>query len=319
MAWPAGSCALGLNQGCAGMSSILISLWPLFVLILAGYLLRRCGFPSAEFWPGAERFNYFILFPALLFSSLCSAPLDNPALPRLLAAVTLALFICGAGLLLMRRLKNWPASRFGVLLQGVLRFNTYLGLAAVSSLYGKEGMLAATIIIALLVPMVNVLSVLALSADSGTTVKSLVVPVAKNPLILSCLAGAVLNLSGIQMKWGVDRLLTLLANTSLPLGLLSVGAALHLSELRGQFGALLGNSITRLLVVPAVALFCARALSLPAIETTVLVLFFALPTAPTSYVLARQLGGDGHLMAGIITFQTLLSAISLLMVVAVVA
>lgn len=301
------------------MSDILISLWPLFVLILAGYCMKRFGFPGADFWPGAERFNYFVLFPALLFSSLCSAPLDNPALPRLLAAVMLVLLICGTGLLVVRRLKNWPASRFGVLLQGVLRFNTYLGLAAVNSLYGKEGMLFATVIIALFVPTVNVLSVLALSADKDTTVKSLMIPIAKNPLILSCLAGAIVNLSGIQMKWGADRLLTLLASTSLPLGLLSVGAALHLNELRGQMGTLVGNSITRLLVVPAVALLCARTLMLPAIETTVLVLFFALPTAPTSYVLARQLGGDGHLMAGIITFQTLLSAISLLLVMAVVA
>jgi predicted permease len=60
-------------------------------------------------------------------------------------------------------------------------------------------------------------------------------------------------------------------------------------------------------------------LALPAVETAILVLFFALPTAPTAYVLTRQLGGDSHLMAGIITFQTLLSAISLLLVMAVLA
>lgn len=280
--------------------------------------MKKFGFPDTNFWPGAERFNYFVLFPALLFSSLSSAPLDNPALPRLLAAVILGLFICGTGLLLVRRIKKWPASRFGVLLQGIMRFNTYLGLAAVSSLYGKEGMLLATIVIALFVPTVNVLSVLALSADGHTTFKSLMLPVAKNPLILSCLAGAVLNLSGIQMNWGADKLLTLLANTSLPLGLLSVGAALNLDELRGQMGAVVGNSLTRLLAVPVVALFCARILSLSPLETAVIVLFFALPTAPTSYVLARQLGGDGHLMAGIITFQTLLSGISLLLVLAVI-
>ena len=52
-------------------------------------------------------------------------------------------------------------------------------------------------------------------------------------------------------------------------------------------------------------------LHLPALESSVLVLFFALPTAPTAYVLTRQLGGDGHLMAGIITLQTLLAAASL--------
>lgn len=301
------------------MIDILVSLWPLFVLILAGYGMKRFGFPGEGFWPGAERFNYFVLFPALLFSSLCSAPLDHPALPRLLAAVMLVLFVSTFGLLAARRFKKWPASRFGVLLQGVLRFNTYLGLAAVSGLYGKEGMLFAAVIIAVFVPTVNVLSVMVLSADKNTSFRSRIMPIAKNPLIVACFAGALLNLAGIQLKWGADQLMKLLANTSLPLGLLSVGAALKLNELRGQIGILVVNSLIRLLLIPAIALLIARVLMLSAVETAILVLFFALPTAPTSYVLTRQLGGDSHLMAGIITFQTLLSAISLLLVIAVVA
>lgn len=134
------------------MSHILISLWPLFVLIVAGHVMQRTGFPGAGFWPGAERFNYFVLFPALLFSSLSTAPLDSPALPRLLAAAMIVLGVVTAGLLVARRIKGWPAARFGVQLQGLLRFNTYLGLAAVSGLYGKEGMAYAAVILAVLVP-----------------------------------------------------------------------------------------------------------------------------------------------------------------------
>lgn len=301
------------------MSDLLVALWPLFILIVAGYYLQRAGFPSEGFWPGAERFNYFVLFPALLLHSLCSAPLDNPALPGLLVAIVLVLSICGLAMLALSRFKRWPAARFGVFLQGVLRFNTYLGLAVVSSLYGKEGMLLATVVIALLVPAVNVLSVLALSAGRHTSVKSLFLPVAKNPLILACVAGVLLNLSGVQLRWGSDRLLTLLAAASLPLGLMCVGAALRPNELRAHLGALVGNSVARLLVVPSVALLCARLLALPPLETRILVVFFALPTASSSYLLTRQLGGDGRLMAGIITFQTLLSAASLLLVMAMIA
>ncbi|WP_426335982.1 AEC family transporter [Pseudoduganella sp. R-31] len=298
------------------MSTILISLWPLFLLIVAGYYLKQAGFPGEGFWPGAERFNYFILFPALLFGSLAAAPLDNPALPRLLAATMLALLACGAGLLFFRALNGWPAARFGVMLQGILRFNTYLGLATVGSLYGKQGMLLASVLLALLVPTVNVLSVLALSADSGVNLKSLAVALAKNPLILSCLAGVCLNLTGLHLDWGADRLLALLSGSSLPLGLLCVGAALKPSELRGQLAAMVSNSAARLLLVPLVAWLSARLLKLTGAETAIMVLFFALPTAPTSYVLTRQMGGDGHLMAGIISLQTLLSAISLLAILA---
>ena len=51
------------------MIDLLLALWPLFAMIVAGYWLRLREFPSESFWPGAERLNYFILFPALLFSS----------------------------------------------------------------------------------------------------------------------------------------------------------------------------------------------------------------------------------------------------------
>lgn len=301
------------------MSDILTSLWPLFFLILVGYAMQRARFPGEEFWPGAERLNYYILFPALLFSSLVSAPLDHPALPRLLAAVMLALGIATAGLLIARWCRKWPAARFGVLLQGALRFNTYLGLAAVGGLYGQAGMPFAAAILAILIPSVNLLSILALSVDSNRRPSALILPVAKNPLIIACIGGVMVNLAGIELRWGAEKLLPMLASASLPLGLLSVGAALRPKELHGQYGTMIGNSLFRLLVMPGIAFLSASSLALPALETGILVLFFALPTAPTSYVLARQLGGDSHLMAGIITFQTLFSAISLILVMAVVA
>ncbi len=293
------------------MTTLLLALWPLFALIVAGYFLRLRAFPSEEFWPGAERINYFVLFPALLFSSLATAPLDNPALPQLAGAVMLGLGLAWVGLLIAKRLRGWSAGRFGAITQGVLRFNTYLGLAAVGSLFGKEGLALAALMLALMVPTVNVMSVWALTAERGVSVRGLLLPIAKNPLILACLTGALVNLSGLGLPGGTDRLLGLPAAASLPLGLLCVGAALKPQELGGEIPALGWNCAVRLLAVPLLAYGVAVVLGLPAMETTILVLFFALPTAPTAYVLTRQLGGDSHLMAGIITLQTLLAAASL--------
>jgi len=293
------------------LTALLLALWPLFALIVAGYALRRQGFPSEAFWPGAERLNYFILFPALLFNSLATAPLDNPALAHLAGAVMLGLLLVWIALLVCKRLRTWPAARFGAIAQGSLRFNTYLGLAAVGNLFGQEGLALAALMLALMVPTVNVMSVWALTAERGVSVRSLLLPIFKNPLILACLAGALVNLAGLGLPGGSDRLLGLLAAASLPLGLLCVGAALQPRELSGEVSALGWNSVLRLLAVPLLAYAVARLLALPPMETSVLVLFFALPTAPTAYVLTRQLNGDSHLMAGIITLQTLLATASL--------
>ncbi len=293
------------------MSLILFSLWPLFALIVAGFVLNRRGFPGQGFWPGAERFNYFVLFPALLFNSLAVAPLNSASLPRLAATVLVTLSVCMGGLLLARRLRPWPVARWGVLVQGTLRFNTYMGLAAISALHGPAGLQIAAVVIAVLVPAVNVLSVLAFMTRGQTRARALILPVIRNPLILACVAGALFNLAGLEMKWGSERLLGLLAATSLPLGLLCVGAGLNPSELKGQMGSMCSNAAVRLLAVPAAAWLCARLLQLPATEAAVLVLIFALPTAPAAYVLTRQMAGDSHLMAGIITLQTAASALTL--------
>lgn len=296
------------------MLQLWLALWPLFALIVGGYALRALRFAGDEFWPTAERLNYFVLFPALLFSNLATAPLTNPALPRLALAVLLGLGIAWLGLLLCKRLRGWTAARFGAISQGVLRFNTYLGLAAVGSLYGREGLTLAALMLAMMVPAVNLLSVWALTAEQGVSARQLLLPIARNPLILACAGGALVNLLGIGLPGGSDRLLNLLATASLPLGLLCVGAALRPQQLAGEALALAWNCAIRLLLMPLLAYAVARLLALPPLAASVLVLFFALPTAPTAYVLTRQLGGDSQLMAGIITLQTLFAAASLLLV-----
>jgi hypothetical protein len=128
----------------------------------------------------------------------------------------------------------------------------------------------------------------------------------------ACAAGALVNLAGVELDGGSARLFDLLAVASLPLGLLCVGAALQPRELRAALPTLLGACAVRLLGMPALAFGIARLLGLAPLESAVLILFFALPTAPTAYVLTRQLGGDSHLMAGLITLQTLLAGASLL-------
>jgi len=288
-----------------------MAIWPLFALIVAGHLMRRWQFPSESFWPGAERLNYFILFPALLIASLAKAPLTDPAIPRLALAVFSALGIGWVVLLLLRRLFKWPAARFGVHTQAQLRFNTYLGLAIVGNLFGTEGLGIAAVLLALMVPAVNVLSVWALTAERGLSPRTLLLPIVKNPLILGCVIGALINLSGIGLPGGSDRLMSLMAASSLPLGLLCVGAALQLRELSAQLGPLVGNSVVRLLLMPLLAWGVTQYLGLPSMESAVVVVFFAIPAATASYVLTRQLGGDAQLMAGVLTLQTLLAIASL--------
>ena len=291
---------------------LFVTIWPIFALICVGYTLSRRGFPDAGFWPAAERMNYFVLFPALLVSSLQDAPLRDPALLRLGGAAVAT--VCLAALVLNLARRRWPAppARFGPALQGVVRFNTYLGLAITASLTGPEGLARAAVFLAVAVPVVNVLSILALTEGGAARApRVLLRTMMRNPLILACLVGLAVALTGFGLPFGIDRFLALLAQGSLPLGLLCVGAALRPAAMRLDIVALSGNAVLRLLAMPLLAAGVALAFGLSGVEAQVLVIFSAIPTATTAYVLTRQMNGDGTLMAGIITTQTLAAAATL--------
>ncbi|WP_417241276.1 AEC family transporter [Celeribacter halophilus] len=285
---------------------LFFTIWPLFALICLGYVLVLRGFPDPGFWPAAERINYFLFFPALLVSSLADAPVRDPQVLRLGGATVVVILIAACALSLFRRVHPIPAARFGAVLQGAVRFNTYLGLAILATLTGPVGIERAAIYLAIAVPLVNVLSIMALTqAGQGRTPLSMLRTMALNPLILACLGGIALALTGWGLPFGTGRFLDLLAQASLPLGLLCVGAALQPATLRRDGGSLAATGALRLLLMPLLAALIARLVGLNGVEALVLVVFSAIPTAPTSYVLTRQMNGDGTLMAGIVTSQTI--------------
>ncbi len=289
---------------------LLITIWPIFALICLGFVLVRRGFPSVDFWPAAERLNYFLLFPALLVSSLARAPVDDPELLRLGAAAVVTILSAAAAVALFRRFRPMPAARFGPVLQGVIRFNTYVGLAVVASVAGVEGLGRAAVYLAISVPLVNVLSIMALTEGAGAPL-ALLAKVMRNPLILACLAGLVLAVTGIGLPFGTGSFVELMGRASLPLGLLCVGAALRPETLRADGAAVAATSLARLMAMPVLAVVVARAFGLGGVEALVLVVFAAIPTAPTAYVLTRQLGGDGTLMAGMVTAQTMAAVLTI--------
>ncbi|MFY0634564.1 MAG: AEC family transporter [Vannielia sp.] len=286
---------------------LILTIWPLFALICLGFLLSRRGWPDPGFWPAAEKLNYFLLFPALLVSSLANAPLTDPAILRMGGAALVAISLAALALWALRRfaLPARPA-RYGPAFQGVVRFNTYIGLAVTAGLTGTAGLGQAAVYLAIAVPFVNVLSIMALSEQTGLrAAPAMARSILTNPLILACLAGIALTLSGIGLPLGTDRFLDLMGRASLPLGLLCVGAALRPEALRQDFLPLLGIGALRLIAMPLFAAFIAGAMGLTGTEALVMVVFSAIPVAPTAYVLTRQLGGDGTLMAGLVTSQTL--------------
>ncbi len=298
---------------------LILAIWPLFAVICAGHVMARRDWPSASFWPAAEKINYFVLFPALLMSSLASAPVQDPALIRLGGAGVTTILIAALILWGLQRVRPVPAGRFGPMMQGAVRFNTYLALSVLAGLAGTQGIEQAAVYLAVAVPLVNVLSILALSAGDGGTAATpamLARTILRNPLILACLGGFALAATGIGLPWGTEQFVSLLGQGSLPLGLLCVGAALQPHALRRDAVALGLAGAARLVMLPLLAAAVCKGFDLDPVATLVVVVFSAVPTAPTAYVLTRQLGGDGPFMAGLVTAQTLMAVMTIPLVLA---
>ncbi|CAA7620737.1 AEC family transporter [Magnetospirillum sp. UT-4] len=304
------------------MGPILGALAPIFLLIVLGWALRAARFLPDAFWLPAEKLTYFILFPSLLVSSLAEASLAGQPVAEMVAVHGGGLLVmAGLAALLARRAAGAPlhldAPGFSSLFQGLFRPNTYVGLAAAAGLFGPSGLKLTAICVAVVVPLANLVSVLGLVhwcrpvGGAGPGWRDRLMPVLTNPLIIACLLGIGLNLGGIGLPPVVGPLLKILGQASLPMGLLAVGAGLDPSTLRSSGRAVAVATLGKLALLPLLVGVAAWLLGVRGTALAVTVAYAALPVAPNSYVLARQLGGDARLMSAIITASTLLAAATL--------
>jgi malonate transporter len=294
--------------------SIIGSLIPIFVVILAGYIFRKVRFPGDDFWSYAERITYFVLFPALLFQKTASASLDFHSLGPMVITLVSTISVIASLIFFIR--PWWPAgdAAFTSFFQGGIRMNTYVGLSAAFALFGDEGLTLAAVAFAVWIPLTNVLCVSVLVGFRDSEKKdwlSLLSCIVRNPLILACVAGIMLNLSGIGLNKGVSETLLIFGRASLPLGLMALGAGLDIASARDSRGIIVLNCILKLIVMPMCMWVAAIMLGVGPVATAIAVLFAALPGSPNSYILARQLGGDSLLMANIVTAQVILSMVTL--------
>ncbi|TYD00687.1 AEC family transporter [Arthrobacter echini] len=288
------------------IAQTLVALGPVLGLLGLGYVLRVRSFVSSVFWAPAERLCYFVLLPALFIHGLATA--DLAGLPISLMAPVLAgpVVLTALGLVVAQRWMQFDGPAFTSVLQGSIRFNNYLGLSIALALFGPDGVALAAIANAILVPLVNVICTLAFARygaetlTAGGTVRSIVT----NPLILGCVIGISLNLTGIGLPPGIAEFVRTLGSASLPLGLLCVGAALELRSMTRNLWAVGLAGALKFGVMPGLGLAGCLLVGLTGEPAATVVLFLALPTASSAFVMARALGGDARLMASTITLQT---------------
>lgn len=290
-------------------ATLALILLPDFALILLGAGLRRILHLGDHFWNGLEKLVYYVLFPALLFGGLVKTRIDWSAAAPMIGVAAGAM---GTGMALGLAARLLPISplSFASQYQCAFRFNSYIGLAVAGTLYGVPGIAAMGIVIGLMVPPANIAAVwmLARHGEGGVWRE-----LARNPLILATLAGVAANLAGLTLPAMLLQFLTRLAEAAIVLGLLSVGAGLRIVSAGGAatHAAAAYLLAVKLVAMPAMALLLVRQFGLSGIYGDIALVFAALPTASSAYILAQRMGGDGARVAWLISVGTLIGMLSL--------
>ena len=282
-------------------------LLPDFLLIAIGFVLCRRTALDRPIWEAAEKLVYFLLFPVLLFNSIVKSPLQPTQTAGLAIAGVGTVAIGVALAMALGRVPGVDRRLHASGAQIAFRFNSYIALALAERLNGAQGLAWMALLIALSVPLCNVAAVWPLAREGG---HSYLREIGRNPLILSTVAGFAANLAGLQLPEAVATTLQRIGVAALPLGLMAVGAGLTTGGLRSAPRLATALLALRHVVLPAVAIGLVLALGLDPGQRGTVVLFAALPTAASAYVLATRMGGDGSFVAGLVTVSTLLGMVS---------
>lgn len=287
-------------------------LFPDFSLILIGYLLCRFTALNRQVWEPVERLVYFLMFPVLLFHSIVKSPLDLSTASSLMAA---GLVLCLMGIALANSLPWWPwvGRRFDKRLHAAsaqigFRFNSFIALALANKVAGPQGLLLISVVIGVCVPLLNVGAVWPMARHAN---RGFVRELIRNPLIIGTVSGLTANLLGLQIPPWLDPTVTRIGQASLALGLMAAGAGMQFSSLKDAKTLGILVLAARHLAMPTMALGVAMLFQLDATQTSVLLLFAAVPTASSCYVLAARMGYNGAYVAGLVTLSTLLGMVSL--------
>ena len=306
---------------------IFLLISPVFILIILGNLLRRIGVPELSFWHASDKLIYWVLIPALLFHHVSQITLSSIMIANYAVVILSGLFVVTTLSFIAGKLFGYTPQIWTSVMQGAARHNAFIALAIAGSLFGNKGLALGAIFMVILIPIINIVivSVMAstLNQEEGNNSRSstfdVLFELIKNPFILAIATGLVISFVDAERIIIIHETTGLLGSAALPIMLLSIGANIKIREISLMITPIIIANVLKLLIFPIVVFFVAKSINLSLFETTVAVIFAAVPTAASSYSLAKQFGGETQLMTSIIMTQVALSFITIPIILAFIA
>jgi predicted permease len=292
--------------------------FPIFLVMVIGYILKQIGMLNDNFVTVANRFNFKVTLPFMLFRDISGVDIRAVFDIRYVlfcALVSTACFwIIWGGVKLFLK----DQSMRGAFVQASFRSSAaVMGLAFIQNMYGSSAMGPLMIVSA--VPLYNIFSVIVLTfegarsgeVDPKQKIKAACINIAKNPIILGILAGLIVGLLGIDFPVIVDKTVNSVAQMATPLALITIGAGFEGRKALAKIRPTIAASMIKLVVQPLIFLPVAAWMRFRGEQMIAILIMLASPTTPSCYIMAKNMDNDGVLTASVIVTTTLLAAFTL--------
>jgi malonate transporter len=307
------------------MATVLI-VAPVFALIAAGYLAVLFRFVSETANKGISEFAFSIAIPALLFRTIVVSEFPSVSAFSIWGAFYGALALTWIAALLMSSVLRQQREDGPVFAIGAVYGNiVMLGIPLTLSALGSQAAGPMALILSVNTPLLWLCGTLQMawidrkqSGSPASLVMPIILDLARNPIMLALGFGLLWRLTGLGLHPVVDRTVELLAQAGSPTALIALGINLFRFEVRGAKLGIVIMCALKLLAMPAIAWMLAHLLQLPPIVAGVVVLFAAMPTGANAYIFAVQYQRLVNPVSGAVALGTMLAAVSLPLIVALV-
>ena len=308
-------------------SDVVFAIAPIFILMLIGNLLRRHQILDEAFWSLNDKLVYWVLMPSLLFNEISQIHFSATLFGSYAFVILGGFFSVILFSILVTRVFGYSGAISSSVIQGAARHNAFIALAISGSIFGAKGLEIGTSLMAILIPVVNVVIVTFMVIVIQNTkpsklrpnLASVVNELVKNPLIISIAIGFMFSLTDITEVPILHETTRLLGLGAIPVLLLGLGANIRIRNLAIKSSPLIVSCVFKLVIFPIIVYIISWYFDFTETEKIVLVIFACVPTAVSSYTLAKQLGGETQLITSIITIQTALSFVTIPIILALIA
>ena len=286
---------------------------PIFLLMVLGYFFKRVHIIDDGLAKGFNSFVFKIALPVLVYKELATSDIrdlwDTGFIVFCFLGTVVAIAI---GYMISLAFKDRGVR--AEFIQGSFRSSAaLLGVGIVTNLYGNAGMVPLMIIGA--VPLYNMVAVIVLTLghEDGRITRATILKTLKgiitNPIIIGIILGVIRAF--IPHDLLLPKTVGYVSSLATPLGLMALGASFEFSAaLREKWPTIIATAM-KLVVHSALLLPIAAYLGYTNDKLVAILIMTGSPTTVSCFVMAKNMGHEGTVSAGIVMLTTLLSAFTL--------